>query len=67
MGVKHKVKEKLKNQFFPIPQELKKNHLYPSKEQMKELENRFGQTFTLDGEAKINSPQKLTKLIYRHI
>jgi 2-polyprenyl-3-methyl-5-hydroxy-6-metoxy-1,4-benzoquinol methylase len=45
MGVKHKVKEKLKNQFFPIPQELKKNHLYPSKEQMKELENSIRTNF----------------------
>jgi len=38
MGLKNTVKEKLKNYFFPIPSELKKNHLYLSKEQMKEIE-----------------------------
>lgn len=39
MGLKSVLKEKLANYFFPIPSELKKNHLHPSKELMKELEH----------------------------
>ncbi len=38
MGLKNILKEKLKNHFFPIPDGLKKNHLYLSKEKMNEIE-----------------------------
>ena len=45
MGLKNTIKEKVKNQFFPIPTELKKNHLFPSKDKMKELENSIRTNF----------------------
>ena len=45
MSLKNTIKEKMKNYFFPIPSELKKNHLSPSKQQMKEIENSIRTNF----------------------
>jgi len=45
MSIKAKVKNKFKNQFFPIPEELKKNHIYLDKEKMLLIEKSIKENF----------------------
>ncbi|MFN8255771.1 MAG: methyltransferase domain-containing protein [Bacteroidales bacterium] len=45
MSIKSKIKENIKNYFFPIPAELKKNHIYLTNDKMNELEQSIRKNF----------------------
>jgi len=61
MSIKAKVKSKFKNQFFPIPKDLKKNHIYLDKEKMLLIEKSIKENFHVDWRSEKNFTKEAYK------
>ncbi len=61
MSLKVKIKNKFKNQFFPIPDELKKNHIYLDKEKMQLIEKSIRENFHIGWRSEKNFTKEAYK------